>query len=112
MRTQRTYFIRYVDFGHSRPAGSPSLIAVPIRNHPFALNALDDEARDAIAKAEGVDRHRIADLEALDGSGRDSSNVVESLLRKHRPRFQSEAEEQGVGVAWFEYSKSLELCDF
>lgn len=115
MRTPQRYFIRYVGFGHAPPASpSPSLFAVPIRNHPFALNTLDDEARKAIARAEGVDHHRVTLVFASAGGKDHSSNVIENLLRKHRPLFQSEAEaeEQGAGIAWFEYSKPFELDDF
>lgn len=106
----KTYIITYVGFGPEQPAGEPDSFGVPIRNYPGELNALDDVAKQAIAGRESAEPSQVRLFAALSGG---ATNKIEYLLRKHRPTFQTEAESQGVWIAWFKYRKfALELSDF
>jgi len=96
---KRLALVFYEGFGPDAPEAhdSWSLVRIPVHTYPGALNALDDEAKMEIGKREGVEPGQIA----LFGS-----NEIESLLRQHRPRFQTESEAapEGIGLAWFSYS--------
>ena len=103
--------MRYEGFGPSRPeSGDPGweVFGVPVFGFPGALNALDATAVKLVAELQEIDPNCVS-LRSSDVAR--GAGVIEGLLRRHRPGFESEVDGH-VGYAWFSYLRPFRLDDF
>ena len=103
--------VRYAGFGPSQPASTDSgweVFGVPVYGFPGALNTLDDAAVKRVAALQEV-KSTCVSLRSPDVAP--GAGVIEGLLRRHRPNFESEVDGH-VGIAWFSYLRLFRLDDF